>query len=466
MSMKWIEPNVPEFEHGKPPPAWIHIVILVLAFVTCFVYTVLNWKQGRSIVSAEFFVRILLVPVLLGGAVSNFLYLSHEDWVERVDIWNNLCKRTYSSWRRWAQARVAIIGSVTLTPEDDLAARMLGLEGSSPTNKGKTLALATEAKGQSMSRTQRVLEQLVTPFAPYMISGACRHTFSIIVQSDRDDDLNDLRSLLRRLVPIDFGFVEISRVADPVDMGVIERWLSSSNAPEYCLVVAWQLHAAETEPTCSEAAVSLLFASRATVANSKGKLKPEAWVFRPAAAAMDKVFDVLKALLAAQQSPLERIKHLWLTRLPGPGKHATLTAIKDVKLDVAAHDLDAAIGLPGPVNTLLVQALAARMVQHGQGTQLLATPRQAGAMLNLVGTAIAPVEDIEERLPTPFGISFVLMTTCIAILVILVFKDAGASVGWFMGVLGGFIVLLIVHAIFSIVRRNQVANDFYNGLPW
>jgi hypothetical protein len=466
MSMKWIEPDAKQFEYGKPPPAWIFVIFFVLSFIACFIGTVLNWKQGKPVISAEFFVRILLVPLLLGGAVSGFIYMHHEDWIERVDIWNNLCKRTYSDWRRWAQARVAIIGSVTLTPEDDLAVRMLGLEGSPPANSGKTLALRTTEKDGAMSRIQRVLEQLVTPFAPYMNTYAQSNTFSIIVQSDRDDDLNDLRSLLRKLVPEDFRFVEISRVTEPVDMGLIEKWLSGRNVPDYCLVLAWQLHAAEAEPTCSEAAVSLLFASHATVANSQGKLKPEAWVFRPAGAAMDNVFDVLKSMLAARQSPLERIKHLWLTHVPGQGKHATLTAIKDAKLDVAAHDLDAGIGLPGPVNILLLQALAARMVQHGQGTQLLATPRQGGVMLNLVGTTIAPVEEIEERWPRPVAISVTLMTGCIFILLLLVFKGAGMSVGWSVSAFGGFIVLLIAHGIFSILRRNQVADDFYGALPW
>jgi len=343
---------------------------------------------------------------------------------------------------------------------------MLGLEGSPPANGGKALALGTATKDGSMSRALQILEQLVKPFAPYMNSRARSHTFSIIVQTDRDEDLNDLRSLLRRLVPDAFEYVQVSRAAEPVDMGLIEKWMSERKVPDYCLVLAWQLHAPEAEPTSSEAAVSLLFASRATVANSKGRLEPEAWVFRPAVAAMDNVFDVLKTLLAAKQSPLERIKHLWLTHLPGQGKHATLTAIKDVKLDVAAHDLDAAVGLPGPVNVLLVQALAARMVQHGQGTQLLATPRQGGVMLNLVGTTIDPVEDVEERLPVPVSISFVVMTGCIAVLLVLLCKDVGASVGWSMSALGGFIGLQIVHAFFAILRRNQVADDFYRAMPW
>ncbi|MEW6342487.1 MAG: hypothetical protein AB1704_17665 [Pseudomonadota bacterium] len=464
--MKWIEPKVEEYEHLKPLPAWISVLVFLGSFVLCFIFTVLNWKQGKPVISAEFFVRILLLPLLFGGVACSVLYLPYEDWNERVDLWNNLCLRAYENWRWWAQERVAIIGSVTLTPEKDLGVRMLGLEGSPPTNAGKNLPLATERKEGSVSRVQQVLEQLVTPFAPYMTTSAASHTFSIVVQSEREEDLNDLRALLRTLVPHDFGFVQISRAAEPLDMGRVEQWLSGDRMPDYRLVLAYQLHSTGKEPTCSEAGVALLFASRTVVASSKGRLKPEAWLFRPVPATMDSVFEALKTMLAAQQTPNERIKHLWLTHVPGPGKHATLTAVKDNDLKLAAHDLDTAIGNPGPVNALLVQALAAQMVQHGQGTQLIATPHKARVMLNLLGTNVAPIQRVEERLPSMIGIGFTCMLLCLAGLVLLMLKDVGASAAWFIGVFAGSIVFLAVNAFGSFVRRGQVEHDFYRKLPW
>lgn len=464
--MKWIEPKISEFEYGKPPAVWVSVLVFVGFFILCFILTVLDWKQGKPVISTEFFVRILLVPALAGGLISSLIYVRHEDWIERVDLWNNLCHRAYANWRWWAQERVAIIGSVTLTPVKDLGVRMLGLEGGPPANAGKTLALATEKKEGSMSRVQQVLEQLVTPFAPYMTNFVGRRTFSIILQSDREEDVNDLRSLLRKLAPRDFHFIKISRTPQPLDMGLVNGWLSGTTMTDYCFVLAYQLHTAGIEPAYSEAAVSLLFASRAVISNSKGKLSPEAWVFRPAAATMDRIFDTLKTVLTAQQTPVERIKHLWLTHVPGQGKHATLTAVKDVDLNIGAHDVDKAIGLPGPVNAMLVQALAARIVQHGQGTQLVATPHKAGAALNLVGTSIAPIDDVEARVPLMISISFTCMAACLAGLVMLMCKDAGASTGWFIGAFAGFIVLLFLQAFFSLVRSDEVARDFRRALPW
>ncbi len=79
-------------------------------------------------------------------------------------------------------------------------------------------------------------------------------------------------------------------------------------------------------------------------------------------------------VLAAEQTPRARIRHLWLSGLPRQSHHATASAVKDPGLDLPAHDVDHAIGKPGPVNALLLQALAAQMVEHGQGAQLVASP--------------------------------------------------------------------------------------------
>ena len=465
MIMKWIEPEIAEYEHGKPPSIWISVVLFIVIYIGFFVVTVLQWKQGKPVISAGFFTRVLLVPLLLWGALCSALHFNYEDWNERVDMWNWLRRMIYADWRWWAQERVAILGRVALTPEKDVAVRMFGLEGSAPANAGKILPLVTE-KGNSASRVQQVLEQLVTPFAPYMQDIVGRHTFSVVVQSEREEDLNDLRALLRKLAPRDFDFVKITRVPQALDMGLIEEWLSGNAMPDFSLVLAYQLHAAGVEPTCSEAAAALLFTPRTVITRSNGKLKPEAWLFRPVPAAMDTVFEKLRTLLAAQPTPNDRIKHLWLTHVPGQGKHAVVTAVKDTDLKLAVHDIDTAIGKPGPVSVLLAQALAAGMVQHGQGTQLLATPHKAGLVLNLVGTSLAPIPRVEQRLMKTVNICLTTFLVCIALLLLLLFIDAQAPSGCSIAVIVSLPLIVAGQLVLSFVRRSRVKDDFYRRLPW
>lgn len=87
-----------------------------------------------------------------------------------------------------------------------------------------------------------------------------------------------------------------------------------------------------------------------------------------------------------------------------------LTAVKDAGLTLAVHEVDEAIGRPGPVNALLLQTLAAQMVQHGQGTQLIALPSAEGLKLNLVGMQEAPVQEAADFIypPCMTSLSFTL----------------------------------------------------------
>src|SRR5215469_539043 len=132
MNPAWIIPDVPKHEYGKAPPIWIPVVALILMLAAGIVITALNWKQGESIASAKFIFRALGIPSLLWCAVCGTIYNGHEGWIRRVDWWNYLCDREYAAWRYWSQAHWGVVDSLALTPETDLAQRLLGLKGSAP----------------------------------------------------------------------------------------------------------------------------------------------------------------------------------------------------------------------------------------------------------------------------------------------------------------------------------------------
>ena len=53
------------------------------------------------------------------------LYLPSEDWNDRADLWNFLCTDNFNNWRAWSQWNLRILDTVTLTPEVELAERVL-----------------------------------------------------------------------------------------------------------------------------------------------------------------------------------------------------------------------------------------------------------------------------------------------------------------------------------------------------
>jgi hypothetical protein len=232
--------------------------------------------------------------------------------------------------------------------------------------------------------------------------------------------------------------------------------------PDFCLVLACQLHQAGQTPVYSEAAVGMLLASPGVPGRYRGELRPQAYVFQPVSSATDSVADALRDMVDAQQAPPERIGHLWLTSLPRQGNHATVAAASACGLKVAAHDVDMAIGLPGPANAWLAQALAAEMVQHGQGTQIVATPRGAGVLLNMTGTHGVPVPDVRDSRPRYLGTFAVIghASFCILLGLLAYTLQAPDDVYRILVVL---LMVLIFIEVFVGWRRYRDIEDAFEG---
>jgi hypothetical protein len=462
MSVTWTLPDVAEHEYGKPPSIWWCVIAFVVIQVAGIVLTVLDWEPGTPVMSGTFFVRALLLPLLMWGLVCSVIHIRYEEWIERVDWWNFLCREARADWRQWAQAHVAIVGSVALTPEPELAERLLGLEGSPPMNPGKLMPLPEAALPAGESRIGLILEQLVMPFAGRIARVATERSVEVLLHSDDAQDENALRAIWRKLgLPdlVQIGWAPLDGKTAKVDHWFTDRWKS-----DFQLLLACQLHVEAKEPSCSEAAVAMLLASPKVVADFRGKLKPQARLFRPISRPSDSVEDALETLLAAEQTPRARIRHLWLSGLPRQGHHATAGAVKQTGLNLPAHDVDHAIGKPGPVNALLLQALATQMVEHGQGAQLVASPGGQGVMLNLVGTQLAPVPHVDAGHVRLLGLSATIGTTCGLVLIMFLLEAAGASSGWFWACIAGLVLLLPLQIGGSILKRRLLEDAFYRQL--
>ena len=272
MSQSWRIPDVPEHEYIEPPSVWIAVVAFVVVLVAGFIVTILSWKQGESIVSGKFFGFALVVPVLVWGVFCGLLYMQSEDWNNRVDWWNYLCRDNFADWRRWAQWNLSLLDTVTITPEVELAERMLGLEGSTPQNAGKVLSLQAKADTVVATRLEDVLIQLVTPLVGTLRRFVGKHTIHIALQSNNEAHLQVLRGVLQRLDVPD-ARIGMSRFEPKERADVLDEWMTNQTVrydygyqrrtmmPDLCLLLACQLNEEDASPPCSEAAVALLFGS-------------------------------------------------------------------------------------------------------------------------------------------------------------------------------------------------------------
>lgn len=471
MKLDWRFHERQQREYGKPPSAWIAVAITLVVLAIGFALTVLTWGKGQPVISFPFFIRALMVPLFVSGLLCVYVYAGHEDWTATVNVWNFLCARSRVRWQAWSQGCVAILESVTYTPEKDLAERMLGLEGSEPRNEGKMLPLPADPEEDardssedvvlSGARFEAVLEDLVMPFVPFMMRFAARHSFNILLQSEDEEGVNALRTLMRKLDMPNADQIGIERPGEPLDAGLVHRWLNDGKMPDFCLVLACQLHQDGQDARYSEAAVGMLLVREHVIGQYPGELRPRAYVFQPVSAAADSVTNALKGMLKAQRIPPEHVMRLWLSALPRQGRHAAVAAATAAGLKAAAHDVDLAIGVPGPAGPLLAHALAAEMVQHGQGTQLVATSGGAGILLDLIGTQAVSVPAEPEFEPRYLRSFRILAAVCICGLLGCFLYVTKAPAGMYGVVPGLFVLTMVMEALRAQDRYDEVEAEFF-----
>jgi hypothetical protein len=383
----------PKWSEGEPPPLWLYALLYVVIELIGIAFTVFNWPKGQPTMTGAFWANILLVPALFWVGVSGLLYWGYEGTRSDALQLNHMRCECEAHWYRWAHAHLVLIDSVTLTPEGELAERMLGLEGTAPQNPDKMLTLPNAESGSGQSRLEQVLAQLLHPLAGALTQCLAIGKFDIVLQTGSETHAAELQRTWRKLGLT--GNPKVTWLPTDADSPMAGQWFDD-DLPDFRLVLSCQLHDGTDTPSWSETAAALLLATSAKVAKERAwlvprfKLKPQAYLFRPVSAESDALAKALETLLHAGQVPNGKIRHAWFSRLDKLLKHAVITAIRDTGLSVGVHDVDRAVGKPGPANRWLLPALAAQMVRHGQGAQLIAIPHQSGVALSVVAAQPAP----------------------------------------------------------------------------
>jgi hypothetical protein len=470
MSHNWNIPSTQEYDRGEPPTIWVPVVAFVAIIIAGIFITLVNWTPGKTILVAPFFGWAIVVPILIWAVLCAFWYLPHDDWIDKTDRYNYLVKNRYASWRVWTQANLPIVTSSVLTPEVDLAERMLALEGEPPANAGAALSLADGHPGDA-TRIEQILDKLLAPMLAHLRRLDGTEAVHIVLQSSNPAQLETLHQTLKRM---ELRWVHSGNLKHIKGAGeeaaLIEEWIDLRGKYDYygrytrgfeaALVVALQLHEADIEPTSTEAAVALLFTSHAVV--KKYTFKPQAGLFRPAQTELPDLPQRLEALYTAAPAPLDKLKHAWISGLSKLARNNLNGALRDGERELDVHSLDEALGLPGPANTWLMQALAAQMVTYGQGPQLVVAPTQAGVALNLLGKNLSPVERAAEPEINFYPASTSVAFSCLGGLILILIEKGAFGDGWFFTVAIFFFLLVLVgQPLRAMLKRRTVDEEFW-----
>lgn len=464
MIFRWNQAMPDEVDAGEPPPLWIYLVLFIIVECVALALTVATWPKGKPVASMEFLQGFLVIGPLFWGALCALVYHSfHGAFAFDAAVKNREGWQLRRSWQRQGRSGVAVLDSVVLAPEPELAERMLGLDGTPPQNPGKIMAVDVDETGAE-SKLHAVLEKLLVPLAPKLAAAIRSNSFQLMMQGDRDESSDVIHAVWKKLeLP---GTPRIVRMQAGTEPKFAEKWFPADSDPYYRLVLAWHLNdgGPDASRECSEFAVAMLLGSHQLWWDQRDRLKPQAWLLRGIATEADQVEEALTLLLRAEQAEKKRIRNFWNSRLKGLARHATLGAVRESGLEVSTHTLDAAIGPQAPASRWLVYALAARMAHFGQGAQLVALPGEKGVTLSLAARemrpANAPWKDTYEYSIIPYA-EIVLM--CLSVLGLLLLDD---TMGWNGLKTAGVVIVVVGIAGFSgakYLRYRGLVDDFWRA---
>jgi hypothetical protein len=401
MSFCW-NPQFPsEQETDAPPPLWFYLLLYVIVEGAALALVMPGLSKDKGVPWVGVLHDAVAVPFFCWLALSCTVYLFLYDIPAREAAEHNAGRwHQMTRWQRQSRSGMAALDSVILTPEPDLAERMLALEGTPPENPGKVMALDGIVAPDDGARLNSLLDALLVPLAAKLAQAAKSGSFEIVMQCDHEALSSEVVAAWGRLaLP---GEPVVRWLDGSREVGFADTWFESKasywayhaqhTTPKYRLVLAWHLNQSgpDAEHQDSEAAVALLLGSP-TLLHEKPDLKRQAWLLRQITGDADQADDLLALLLKAEQVPRERIRHFWHSGLKGLTRHATLGAVRESGLKVDAYALDPAVGPQAPVVRWVIQALAAKMAHFGQGPQLIALPHEQGVALNLVAKEPSPV---------------------------------------------------------------------------
>jgi hypothetical protein len=462
MAFQW-NPHVPE-EHPsvEGPPWWLYLVLYLVIEAIAVAVTVANWPKGVAVAPEKLLYSAGAIPFLVWVMLACLIFIVADDEPSyQAATYNRGRWKQIARWQRQSRAGIAVLDSVILAPEPDLAVRMLGLEGTPPDNAGRVMALEGIEGAEGVSRVHGLLTQLMKPLLPRLKLAIRSESFEIVMQCERPELSDEVKEVWKQLeLP---GVPHIRWLDNSRDVGFADHWFEDyverrysyavDQTPKYRLLLAWHLHAEaeNTEPAFSESAVALLVGSPAFMAESDGKVRQQAWLLRQITGDADLVDKSLARLLDAGQVPRERIRHLWYSRLTGLAQHATLGAVRESGLKPGEHALEQAIGPQAPVARWVLQALAVQMAHFGQGPQLIALPAAQGVALNVVAKEPAAVdvpwkEEYDYRRYWPAELAFYLYVWGLAAMLTFA-RDEGTHDSSWLG------LDCLVTVVFFVVRH-------------
>lgn len=378
--MPWPIPELPPVPAPPAPRAGRWFAALLLANMFTTLLTLLLWPTNTPRFTASFWFLALGAPALLwllSLALRGIVWVIAASWVRSS---NAVRSSTIDSYHRWAQQRIALLGSAVITPEQELVPRLTGQKSPAPHNPGQALPLA---EIDHPNRPAQLLTSILTKLAPAL--NQLDQAVNVHLWCPSKLPPKTLAATAQHI----WADTQISpsatiQILSQLPSRLPTSWFSAEQTGAQLLVML-QLSAPDTPPTQTEAGCALLFLPSSAAKHHT----PQAWLYRDMPSDKQQVPADLQTMLALQ-APLNNAKTMWLAGLAQPEQNAVLAAagqaldLADDKGVPAMYLLDPALGRCGALAPWLALALAAESLSATPSPTLIAAPFRSSLSLHLL----------------------------------------------------------------------------------
>ncbi|KXV04153.1 hypothetical protein CR51_14390 [Caballeronia megalochromosomata] len=399
--MSWPVLKFEELPAPQKPSPWLVAVCSIGVMFAAAVVIFVSWpKLHEQSGGIEFWLCLVGIPLMLGLALWCAILHFAGMAAFGVDCLAYYTDAVLLAWQRWGRQYAVLGGFSVLLVEDALAEKIAGLSEAAPRNKSEVRRLEEIAEDFKSTRTEQVLERLLRGSKDAVLSSGIDDTLRIIASTGEHTDAGEIeQSILKQWDALNLRIPVTVEPVSEISWPVIERSVIDERTP--VLLLSVQLHDNGDEfARFTESAVALLFQPNLPQLDSGA---PVVRIYRSMPASTASMLTDFQQLGESGAVPLARIRTGWNCNLGKADGYALSRAVGDCGLVLEGGtsgmvNVSDSIGPVGPISPWISLALAAELVQYGQGPQLLASQEGKQARLYIT-CADEPASSLRMGVP-------------------------------------------------------------------
>lgn len=375
---------------------WLAFLITYLIVISISVFIRASTWPDKKHVDAVFIFDSMVFPFLIVTSVISILcmFVSAEYHLAES-------KKLIADWQRYnlksyASQHLKIAAWSLVSPVNDLALKMLKLEGEFPLAPKTPVKIATDTDGFEATRIQQVLNQLLSPMAE-TLKKYPDFDITYWVRAGDESTEDDINSIIAKFDIKINSNRKMIRLNECPNYSHINTMISDSNQ-EYCyqhLLVICDLNS-DAESEYMETASAFYFCSDSTEQDNKCPV----YLFQPMTESND-INKSTSVYLEIEDNSASMPKTLWHAGLSRLDKYPLLKALDDGRAAQNRLELELSLGKRSEGYTWLALAAASDAVMYAQGSQLLAASDRNQAGLIKISSEL-PDEPSEPMIKAHF----------------------------------------------------------------